>query len=102
MKFQSDVPSIPIDSCRHQHVLMFQLISLRDTTENAIIIGKIGESLRLELNFTFPLEQTTEVFALGQRLSAVALEKMERTFKNGSCCSPVKSQSFFSIQVSVV
>ena len=35
----------------------------------------VGEHLRLELNFTYPLEYVTELIVLGERMSSVAVEK---------------------------
>ena len=35
----------------------------------------VGEPLRLELNFTFPLEHVTELIVLGERMSSVAVDK---------------------------
>ena len=47
-----------------------------------------------ELNFTFPPEQKTELFVLGNRMSLVALEKFDvaaKKFRSGQCCYLRKS-----------
>ena len=35
----------------------------------------VGELLRLEHNFTFPLENVTELLVLAERMSVVAVDK---------------------------
>ena len=54
---------------------MFDLTSMQDATENCHYAELIGEPLRLELNFTFPLEHVTELIALGERMSSVTVDK---------------------------
>ena len=54
MKFQNDFPSIPIDILKENYVLVFDLISLQDGTENCQHSELAGKLLRLELDFTFP------------------------------------------------
>ena len=54
---------------------MFNLTSIQDATENCHYPELAGESLRLELNFTFPLEHVTELIVLGERMSSVAVDK---------------------------
>ena len=56
MNFQDDIPSIPIDNFKDHYVLVFDLTSMQDATENCHYPELVGEPLRLELNFTFPLE----------------------------------------------
>ena len=68
MNFQDDIPSVPIDNCRHHYVLGFDLTSMQDATENCHYPELVGEPLRLELNFTFPLEHVNELIVLGERL----------------------------------
>ena len=34
MDFQNDIPSIPIDNCKDHYVLVFDLTSMQDATEN--------------------------------------------------------------------
>ena len=60
MKSQGHIPSIPYDNFKDHYVLLFDLTSIQDATENSHYTGLVGEPLRLELNFTFPLENVTE------------------------------------------
>ena len=53
MNFQDDMPSTPIDNFKDHYVLVFDLTSMQDATENCHCPELVGESLRLELNFTF-------------------------------------------------
>ena len=85
MNFQDDFPSIPIDHFKDHHVLVFDMISLQDATENCQYPELVGESLRLELNFTNPLENVTELIVMEERMSLVAVDKfvvVERMCKN--------------------
>ena len=75
MNFQDDNPSIPIDDFKDHYVLVFDLSSIQDATENCHYSGLVGEPMRLELNFTNPLENVTEIIVLGERMSSVAVEK---------------------------
>ena len=84
MNFQDDIPSIPIDDFKDHHVLVFDLTSMQDATENCHYPELVGEPLRLELNFTNPLENVTELIVLGERMSSVAVEKFGVVGKNVS------------------
>ena len=75
MNFQDDIPSIPIDNFKDHYVLVFDLTSMQDAAVNCHYPELVGEPLRLELNFTFPLEHVTELIVLGERMSAVAVDK---------------------------
>ena len=75
MNFQDDIPSIPIDVFKDHYVLVFDLTSMQDATENCHYHELDGEPLRLELNFTNPLENVTELIVLGERMSSVAVDK---------------------------
>ena len=75
MNFQDDIPSIPIDDFKDHYVLVFDLTSVQDATENCQYPELVGEPLRLELNFTHPLENLTELFVLDERMSSVAVDK---------------------------
>ena len=75
MNFQDDIPSIPIDNFKDHYVLVFDLTSMQDATENCHYPELVGEPLRLELNFTFPLEHVTQLIVLGERMSSVAVDK---------------------------
>ena len=75
MNFQDDIPSIPIDNFKDHYVPVFDLTSMQDATENCYYPELVGEPLRLELNFTFPLEHVTELIVLGERMSLLAVDK---------------------------
>ena len=75
MNFQDDIPSIPIVDFKDHYVLVFDLTSMQDATENCQYPELVGEPLRLELNFTNPHENVTELFVLGERMSSVAVDK---------------------------
>ena len=54
---------------------MFDLTSMQDATENCRYPELVGEPLRLELNFTVPLEHVAELIVLGERMSSVAADE---------------------------
>ena len=66
MIFQDDIRSIPIDNFKDHYVLVFDLTSMQDATENCHYPQLIREPLRLELDFTLPLEHVTEIIVLGE------------------------------------
>ena len=76
MNFQDDISSIPVDNFRDHYVLVFDLTSMQDATEHCHYPELIGELLRLELYFSSPLENVTEVIVLGERMSSVAVDKV--------------------------
>ena len=82
MTFQDDIPSIPIDNFKDHYVLVFDLTSMQDATENCHYPELLGEPLRLELNFTFLLKHVTELIVLGERKSSVAVDKFGVVGKN--------------------
>ena len=82
MNFQDDIPSIPIDYFKDNHVLVFDLTSMQDATENCHYPELVGEPLRLEPNFTNPLENVTELIVLGERMSSVAVDRFGVVGKN--------------------
>ena len=82
MNFQDDIPSIPIDDFKDHYVLVFDLTSMQDATENCHYPELVGEPLRLELKFTNPLENVTELIVLGERMSSVAVDKFGVIGKN--------------------
>ena len=84
MNFQDDIPSIPMDDSKDHYVLVFDLTSMQDATENCSYPELLGEPLRLELNFTNPLENVTELIVLGERMSSVAVDKFGVVGKNVS------------------
>ena len=75
MNFQDDIPSIPINNFKDHYVLVFDLTSKQDATESCHYPELVGEPLRLELNFTFPIEHVTDLIVLGERMSLVAVDK---------------------------
>ena len=74
MNFRDDIPSIPIDNFKDHYVLVFDLTSMQDATEHCHYPKLIGEPLRLELYFSSPLENVTEVIVLRKRISSVAVD----------------------------
>ena len=82
MNFQDDIPSILNDNFKDHLVLAFDLTSMQDATENCHYPELVGEPLRLELNFTFPLEHVTELIVLGERKSLIASDKFGVFGKN--------------------
>ena len=75
MNFQDNIPSIPIDNFKDHYVLVFDLTSMQDATENCHYLEIVGEPMRLEPNFTFPLEHVTELIVLGDRMSSIAVDR---------------------------
>ena len=75
INFQDDIPSIPIDDFIDHNVLVFDLTSMQDATENCHYPDLVGEPLRLELSFTNPLENVTELIVLDERMWSVAIHK---------------------------
>ena len=82
MNFQDDNPSIPIDDFNNHFVLVFDLTSMQDATENCHYPELVGELLRLKLNFTQPLENVTQLIVLGEKMSSVAVDKFGVVEKN--------------------
>ena len=60
MNFQDDIPSIPIDDFKDHYVLVFDLNSMHNATENCHYPELVEKPLWLELNFTQPLENVTQ------------------------------------------
>ena len=82
VNFQDDNRSIPIDNFKDRYVLLFDLTLMQDATENCHYREFFDEPLRLELNFTYPLQHVTEFIALGQRMSSVGIDKFGVVGKN--------------------
>ena len=59
LNFKDDIPSIPTDNIKDNYILLFDLISLRDAFQTFHFTELFGETPRLELGFTFPLEHVT-------------------------------------------
>ena len=86
INFQHEIPSIPLDDFKDLYVLVFDLTSMQDATENCHYPELVGQPLKLELNFTQPLENVTELIVLGERMSSVAVASMvllEKICENG-------------------
>ena len=82
MNFQDDIPSTPIDDFQDHYVLVFQLTSMQDATENFHYPELVGEPLRPELNFNQPLENVFELIVLGEQMSSVTVDKFGVVGKN--------------------
>ena len=81
---QDDIQSIPVDNSKDQYVLVFDVTSLQDATEHCHYHYPeiIGDPLRLELYFSSPLENVTEIIVLGEPMSSVAVDKFGVLRKN--------------------
>ena len=55
---------------------------MQHATKNCRYPELVGEPLRLELNFTNPLENATELIVMGERMSSVAVDKFGLVGKN--------------------
>ena len=75
MNFQDDIPSYPIDDFKDHYVLVFDFTSTQNATENCHYPELVGEPLRVELSFTHPLENVTELIVFVGGMSSVALDK---------------------------
>ena len=86
MNFQDDIPSIPIVDFEDHYVLVFDLTSMQDATENCHYPELVGEQLRLELTFTNPLKKLlNSLYWVNKcrRLQLRSLVLLERMCKNG-------------------
>ena len=63
-------------------MLVFDLTSMQDATENCHSPELVREPQRMELKFTEPLENFTELNVLGERMSSVAVDKFRVVGKN--------------------
>ena len=61
---------------------MFDLTSMQDATENCHYPELVGEPLRLELNFIFPLEHVTQLNVLWELMSLIAVDKFGVVVRN--------------------
>ena len=77
MSFQDDIPSIPSYNFKDHYVLVCDLTSMQDATENWHYAELVGEPPRPELNLTFPLEHVSELLVLGARMSSNAVDKSD-------------------------
>ena len=65
MIFRDDITLIPIDIFKDHNLLVFDLTSVQDITEKCHSPELVGETLRLELFFTFPLEHVNKLIVMG-------------------------------------
>ena len=64
--FQDEAPlEIPIDSYKDHYVQVFDLIPMQNPIGKSHCPDLVGEPIRLELKFTFPLKHVTELIVLG-------------------------------------
>ena len=78
---------------------------MQDASENSHYPELVGEQQRLNLNFTFHLENVFELIVLGERMSSVAVDRIGVVGKNISKSqhlSPAKFQPYPTTQVSVL
>ena len=64
-----DLPAFPMEDFQNHYILVFDLTSLQDASEQLHYPELSGERLRLIVFFQFPLEQATERIVLGKKLS---------------------------------
>ena len=76
MNFQDDIPSISNDTFKDDYVIVFDLTSMQDASENFHYPELIGEPLRLKLNRTSALEQVFLLTILGKQMSFFAVDKV--------------------------
>ena len=74
MNFQDISPSFSIDNFIDHCVLVFDLTLMQDASEIFHYSELVGEPMRREINFTFPLEHVTELIVFGERMSSAAVE----------------------------
>ena len=76
LSFRDDIPSIPNDNFKNHCLLLFDLTSMQGATAKYHYPDLVGQPLRLEPNFAFPLEHVTELIVLGERMSSIAVDKI--------------------------
>ena len=87
MNFLDDIASLPFEDFKNHYVLVLDLTSIQDAIESNHYLELVGEPLRPELNFTFPLEHITELIVLGgwERIFSIAVDKFDVVVKNLKC-----------------
>ena len=80
--FQDDILSFPIDDFKDHYVVVFDMTSMEDATENCHYAEIVGNTLRLEFNLTCPPEHLTELIVMGERMTSVALDMIGVVGKN--------------------
>ena len=68
MQFNEDFPALPMEDFQNHYILFFDFTSLQDAAEQLHYPELSGESLRLEMFFDYPLEQTFRLTNLEQLL----------------------------------
>ena len=82
MNFKDDISSSPIDILKDHYVPVFDFTSLQDVTDNIHFPEVVGKPRRLELKFTFPVELVTELSLWEERISSVAVDKLDLVGEN--------------------
>ena len=82
MNFQDVIPSVLTDNSKDHHLLVFNLTPMWDATENCHSPQLVSELLRLEQNFTFPVEHVTELIVLKERMFLVAVDEVGGVAEN--------------------
>ena len=75
VNFREYFRSLPIDKFQDRYLLVFDLTSMQDATENCLYPELVEELLRSVLDLTYAPEHVTELIALGIRMSSVAVDK---------------------------
>ena len=77
---------------------------MQDATENCRFPEIVGELLRLELYFVFPVEHVSELIVLGERMPLVAVDKfgvVGKISKMDNVSAPANIQPYSTTKVSV-
>ena len=82
MIFQDDNPSIAADKFKDHYEPFFDLTTLQNATEKFHYAELVEEPMKLELNFSFPLEHVIELILLGERTSLVSVDTFGVPWKN--------------------
>ena len=82
LKIISGINILSSEKLEDHYVLVFDLTSMQDATENFHYPELVREPPRLELNFTFPLKHVIELIVLGERMSSVAVDRFGVVGKN--------------------
>ena len=80
--FQDEIISILNDNFKDLHVLVFDLSFMQNAIELCHYPKLFRGPLRLELNFTFPLEHVTDLFVVGKQVPLVENDKLIVVGKN--------------------
>ena len=76
MNSEDDILYFTSENFKKPYVLVFDLTSMQDFTENCHYPEVCGEPLRLKLeHIVFPLEHITELLVLEKQMCSVAVDK---------------------------